>query len=163
MFRSSKMPVAISASVVGIALLTSQATAAAAWCPNAGWVIVERKSSPDTRPIQDRPNHQIFVRRAQITTTADLTEIKLDGDAFDTQVQMKFRPDAAQRLHDATTNKSGLRIAFVVDDQVLSAVTWTGPYGMDADLGVQISLGRAEPQVRPLVESIQRCLASSAR
>ena len=76
---------------------------------------------------------------------------------------MKFTPEAARRLHDATTNTSGLRIAFVSDDQAISVVTWSGPYGMDADRGVQISLGGPASEVRPLIAAIQRCVGSSAR
>jgi len=152
--------------VVAAALVLVGSTVTAAEgpsCPNAGWVVVEPRSSPETRSVQDRPKHTIFVRRAQITTTADLTEIKLAGDAYDTLVQMKFTPEAAQRLHDATTNTSGLRIAFVSGDHLLAAMTWTGPYGMDADLGVQISLGKSTPEIRPLVEAIRGCMRPDAR
>ncbi|MGZ3274438.1 MAG: SecDF P1 head subdomain-containing protein [Caulobacteraceae bacterium] len=157
MFKSSMLLGAM------LACAIASGAAAAPSCPNAGWVVVERKASAETRPVKDRPNHRIFVRRAQITTTADLTEIKLDGDAYDTLVQMKFTPEAAKRLHDATTDKSGLRIAFVTDDRVISAVTWTGPYGMDAEYGAQISLGRASSEVRPLVEAIQKCVGAGAK
>ena len=161
MFRSLTLSAAACATTLGF-FAVGQA-AAAAGCPNAGWVVVEAKAAPETRPVTDRPKHTIFVRRAQITTTADLTEIKLDGDAYDSLVQMKFTPEAAKRLHDATTEKSGMRIAFVADDRVVSAVTWTGPYGMDAEYGVQISLGRATPDIRPIIEAIQRCVGSGAR
>jgi preprotein translocase subunit SecD len=161
MSRSSNLLVAAGAAVLGFALVASRSAAAPA-CANAGWVLVEAKASPETRMVKAGPR-SLFVRRTQITTTADLTEIKLAGDAYDTQVQMKFTPEAARRLRDATTNKDGLRIAFVVDDKALSAVTWTGPYGMDADLGVQISLGRATPEVRPLVEAVQGCIRSNAK
>ena len=147
--------------VLGIAAPSSHAAAAPS-CPNAGFVVVEPKDSPAVRPVRNG-RHTIFVRRNPITTTADLTEIKLDGDAYDTLILLKFTPEAAQRLQDATTDKSGLRIAFVADDRVISAVTWEGPYGMDANLGVQLSLGRATPQVVPIVEAVQRCIGSKAR
>lgn len=163
MFRSPNPSAAACAAALGFALISSQAAVAAPACPNAGWVIVEPKASPETRPVRAWPNHRIFVRRTQITTTADLTEIKLGGDAYDSLIQMKFTPQAAQTLHDATANRSGLRIAFVSDDRALSVITWTGPYGMDADLGVQISLGKAVPKDRPLVEAIQKCLGPGAR
>jgi hypothetical protein len=132
-------------------------------CPNAGYVVVEPKASADTRPVKDGLGHAIFVRRSALSTTADLTEIKLAGDADDTAIQMKFTPEAARMLHDATTNKSGIRIAFVSDDQAISVVTWTGPYGMDADRGVQISLGGPAPQVRPLIAAIQKCVGSNPK
>jgi hypothetical protein len=161
MSGSSRLWVAAIAAALGFAAVASGA-AAASPCANAGWVIVEPKASPGTRTVKAGPK-DIFVRRTQITTTADLIEISLAGDAYDTEIRMKFTPEAARRLHDATTNQDGLHIAFVVDDKALSAVTWTGPYGMDADLGVQISLGKAAPEVGPMVKAVQACIGSGAR
>jgi preprotein translocase subunit SecD len=160
MFRPSGPRAAFAVFLFAFAAAAGEASAAPS-CPNAGWVVVEPRASPETRPVRDRPNHKIFVRRAQITTTADLTEIKLGGDAYDTLILMQFTPEAAQRLHDATTDKSGLRIAFVSDDRALSVMTWTGPYGMDANLGVQISLGESEPRLGPLVDAIRNCIGAS--
>ena len=51
----------------------------------------------------------------------------------------------------------------MTDDEVLSAVTWTGPYGMDAERGVQISLGESVPQMRPIIEAIETCVANRTR
>lgn len=160
--RFSRQVALAGAVVLGCAFASSRVTAAPT-CPSAGWVVVEQKASPETRVVKAGPKHSLFARRTPITTTADLTEIKLAGDGYDTQVQMKFTPAAAQRLRDATTNKDGLHIAFVVDDRALSAVTWTGPYGMDADIGEQISLGRVAPEVRPMLEAVRRCISSTAR
>ena len=154
---SHRLVVAAWATALGVAFVSGHAAAAPS-CPNAGFVVVERKASPETRPVSDGARHRIYVRRTPITTTADLTEIKLAGDAYDTLILLKFTPEAAQRLHDATTNNAGLRVAFVADDRALSAVTWEGPYGMDADLGVQMSLGKPAPEVRPVVEAIQACI-----
>ncbi|MEI9889329.1 MAG: hypothetical protein WDN45_00610 [Caulobacteraceae bacterium] len=134
---------------------------AAAACPNAGFTIVEAKASPKTRPVKDGPRHTLFVRRDALTVTTDITEIKLESDGYDTALLLKFKPEAAARLHDATTNRSGLRVAFVANQRVISAVTWTGPYGMDADQGVQLSLGGPAPRLRPLVEAISKCIAAS--
>jgi len=158
---SPRLPLAACAALAGMVLVCGPAAAAPA-CPNAGWTIVEPKASPETRPVKAGPR-TIFVRRSQITATADLTEIKLAGDAYDTLVQMRFTPEAAKRLHDATANRDGLHIAFVVDDLAMSAVTWTGPYGMDAEYGAQISLGKAAPEVRPIVASLQGCVRPAAR
>jgi preprotein translocase subunit SecD len=162
MSRSKKSWAAACAAALGLTLADGQALATAS-CPNAGWVVVEAKASPQTRPVKAAPKGGIFVRKDQITTTTDLTEIKLAGDEHDTQIQMTFTPEAAKRLHDATTNRSGIRIAFVTNDEVVSAVTWTGSYGMDADHGVQISLGGSAPQARPLVEAIEKCVGVKAR
>ncbi len=161
MFGSTGPWAAACAAALGLAISASQAAAAPA-CPNAGFVLVEPKASPQTRPVKAGPKRTIFVRRTPITTITDLTEITLAGDGYDTAVQLRFTPEAARRLHDATTNKDGLHIAFVVDDLAMSAVTWTGPYGMDADLGVQLSLGGPVPEVRPIVEAVQGCIGPNA-
>ena len=146
----------------GAALLVLAATAgqaaAAPACPRAGFTLVEPSASAATRPVKAGPR-VLFVRKDALTVTGDLTEIKLGGDRYDTALLMKFTLEAARRLHDATANHDGLRIAFTVGDRVVSAITWSGPYGMDADQGVQISLGRPTPQVRPMVKAIQRCIA----
>src|SRR3569833_4106091 len=105
MFRS---PILLAAAL-GRGLVCGHAEAA---CPNAGWTVVEPKPSSATRPVKQGAR-TLNVRREQITATADLTEIKLGGDAYDSLILMRFTPEAAKRLHDATTAKSGLRIAFV--------------------------------------------------
>ena len=48
----------------------------------------------------------------------------------------------------------------MVDNRAVSALTWTGPYGMDANLGVQISLGDPEPRLAPLIEAIRKCIGA---
>jgi hypothetical protein len=160
-FKTPRPLAAICAAALGFAVFANQAAAAS--CPNVSFVVVEPKASPETRPVRVGPRHTIFVRRDPITTTADLTEIKLEGDAYDTLVLLRFTPEAAQRLHDATTDKSGMRVALVADDQAISAVTWEGPYGMDANLGLQMSLGRPVPRVAALVEAVQECIGTKAR
>ena len=102
------------------------------------------------------------MRRDALTATADITEIKLAHDLGDTQLLLKFTPAAAARLHKATENHDGMRIAFVADKTVVSAVTWSGPYGMDADQGVQLSLGPSRPGLQRLVEAVRRCLSRAA-
>jgi hypothetical protein len=143
--------------------LAAQSAAAAPTCPNAGFTVVEAKASPLTRDVLIEPRGKLHVHREQLTNTSDLTEIRLDGDAYDTLILLKFTPEGAKRLHDATTNRSGMRGAFVIGDRALSAVTWTGPYGMDADLGIQISLGRPVSGLRPLIEAVQQCVAPAGR
>jgi hypothetical protein len=78
-------------------------------------------------------------------------------------VEVKFTLETARRLHDATTNKSGLHVVFVAHDLAMSAASWTGPCGMDADLGVQLSRGKAAPELPPIVESVQACVGSNDR
>ena len=145
------------AAALAIAGTAGEAIAAPA-CPSVGFTIVEPVPSPQTRPVRDGPRHTVFVRRDAITVAADITEIKLQQDGDDTQILLKLKPDAAARLHNVTTNHSGLRLALIADNRVVGAVTWRGPYGMDADLGVQFSLGRPAPDAGPLVEAVRRCI-----
>ena len=140
-------------------LVAGSATAAA--CPDAGFAIVESKASPLTRKVMGGPDGTLYVRREKITTTREITEIKLQGDAYDSQILLKLTPEEAKRLHDATTNHAGLRIAFVVDDRALGAVTWQGPYGMDADLGLQLSLGHSDPSLLEPVKAIGECIGET--
>ena len=127
-----------------------------------GFTVVEPKASPETRPLRIGKNHTIFIRRAALTTLADISEIRLAGDDFDTLILITFNPAAASRLHDATTDRSGRRMAFVADDNVVMAFTWEGPYGMDTD-GSQLSIPHGIARARPLVEAIRRCMVASSR
>jgi preprotein translocase subunit SecD len=105
-------------------------------------------------------NRTIFVRRESITTTSDIAEIKLVADGDDgASLLLKFTPAATQRLHDATTNHSGRRIAFMFDDEVLNNVVWEGPYGLDAD-GAQVSMSRGMERARRLIKAIRGCTAA---
>ena len=97
------------------------------------------------------------MRRSPITTTGDISEIKLaPGDDEDALILIKFTPEAAMRLQAATTGHSGMRVAFVSDDKALLAVTWQGPYGMDTD-GSQLSIPHGMARGRALMEAIHRC------
>jgi preprotein translocase subunit SecD len=152
----------IAALAAAMAMTGASGASAQAPCPNVGFTVVERSASPATRPVKDG-FQTLFVRRDAITNTADITEFKLAGDNYDTLVQLKLKPDAAKRLHDVTTSASGLRLAFVADNSVLSAVTWEGPYGMDADLGVQLSIPHGMARAKALADALHRCAGSVVR
>ena len=147
--------------ISAVALICNDAVARAS-CPQVGFTIVEPHASADTRAVKAGGNRTIFVRRVPITTTSDITEIKLvdDGDD-DASLLIKLTPAADQRLHDATTNRSGMRIAFMADDEVLLNVVWEGPYGIDAG-GTQLSLQHGMKQARKLMQSIQGCTGATA-
>ncbi len=119
--------------IVSAVAVTSCGAVANASCPKVGFTVVEPHATSETRPLRVGGNQTIFVRRESITTTSDISEIKLagadDGDADDARILIKFTPVADQRLHDATTNHSGMRIAFLFDDEVLNNVVWQGSYG----------------------------------
>lgn len=74
----------------------------------------EPHASSATRAIKVGRNQTIFVRRVPITTTRDIVRIRLVADDNDdASLLIKFTSAADQRLHDATTNHSGMRIAFM--------------------------------------------------
>jgi len=140
--------------VIG-ALLSS--TAARADCPQVGFTIVEPHASSATRPVKLGKTETLFVRRVPITTTSDIVDIRLvaDGDD-DASLLIKFTPAADQRLHEATTNQSGLRIAFMFNDEVLLNVVWEGPYGMDLG-GSTVSKRHGMKPLQRLMTAIRGC------
>jgi hypothetical protein len=146
----------------GVAV-TFSSTVADAACPKVGFTVVEAHATSQTRSVRVGRNKTILVRRESITTTSDISDIKLEigGDnADDATFFIKFTAAADQRLHDATTNHSGMRIAFMFDDEVLNDVKWEGPYGMDIG-GTQVSIRHGANQARKLMKAIRGCTAAS--
>lgn len=132
-------------------------------CPQVGFTIVEPHATPETRAVRWGAL-RIFIHKVPLTTTGDITRIKVvaDGPSLDgpddALIQLTFTPAADQRLHEATSNRSGMRIAFMFGDKVLSNVIWQGPYGMDTG-GVQVSLNRGRRNAKQLPEAINGCTA----
>ena len=91
----------------------------------------------------------------------DISEINVAGDDFDTSILIKYKPEAA-RLLDATTGHDGLKLAFVVDDDVWLAFTWQGPDGM-GPAGTQLSLRHGMAKAKKLMESIRSCTDTQPR
>jgi hypothetical protein len=158
--RDTRLSVLALAVVSELALLSAGAVARAS-CPQVGFTLVEPRLSSETRAVRVGGSQTIYVRRVPLTTTSDIVEIKLaDDGGGDASLLIKFAPAAAQRLHDATTNHSGLRIAFMADDDVLLNVVWEGPYGVDTD-GTQVSLEHGMKRARRLMEAIRGCTGAS--
>ena len=78
------------------------------------------------------------------------------GDDVEAAIFIKYKPNAAARLLDGTTDHDGLKLAFVVDDEVWLAFTWQGPYGIGPD-GTQLTVQHRLAQAQKLVSSIQSC------
>jgi hypothetical protein len=145
-------------------IMTSYGAVANAACPQAGFAIVEPHATAETRPLRVAGNRTIFVRRESLTTTRDISDIKLAGGGGhddDATIFIKFTPAADQGLHDATTNHSGMRLAFLFDDEVLINVVWEGPYGMDLG-GTQVSLQHGLKRAQQLIRAIRDCTAATA-
>jgi preprotein translocase subunit SecD len=162
-FNLAKCVVIILTIVLGVAV-TSCGAVANASCPKVGFTVVELHATSETRSLRAGRNQPIFVRRELITTTSDISDIKLehpdDGDDDDVLILIKFTPVADQRLHDATTNHSGMRIAFLFDDEVLNNVVWEGPYGTYTG-GTQVSIPHGMNQARRLMKAIRGCTAAT--
>jgi hypothetical protein len=139
----------------------SPALATSACLPRVELTVVDARPSSETRPVVQGED-TIFVQRDAITTTRDISEISIAGDDFDTRIHIKYTPDAAARLRDATTGHDGLDLAFVVVDDVWLAFTWQGPYGMGPD-GTQLSIRNGLVKAEKLMESIRGCPGTQAR
>ncbi len=150
---AEQQPVPLSAQTLSPAVSTIS-------CPRVDLTAVEPNASSETRAVK-LGEHTLFVRRAAITTTSDIAEIKVAGDDADAAIQVKYKPDAAARLLDATTDHDGLRLAFVVDDDVWLSFTWQGPYGIGPD-GTQLSLRHGMVKAQRLVESIRGCTGNES-
>jgi hypothetical protein len=140
---------------------TVDVVAAQAVCPRVGFTVVELHATPQTRSLKVG-GRTVYVHRQWITTTSDISEIKLahphDGDDDDANIQLKFIPAADQRLHDTTTNHSGMRFAFLFNDEVLNNVVWQGPYGTYLG-GIQVSIPHGMKQAQRLMKAIAGCTA----
>ena len=151
--------------ILGLAMAFGAAIAGAS-CPNVGFTVVEPHATPETRAIKVSENRTIFVRREALTTTSDISDIRLarnhDPTDDDGTIEIKFIPKADRRLHDATTNHSGMRIAFLFNDEVLINVVWQGPYGMDLG-GSRVDIRHGLLKARKLMKAIQGCTAAGAR
>jgi Family of unknown function (DUF6152) len=138
-----------------ISALTLSPTVVTSSCPKVEVTLVEPSASSDARPVK-LGTSTVFVRRKAITTTSDISEMKLAGDDADTLIQIKYTEPAAARLLDATTDHDGLKLAFVVDDDVWLAFTWRGSHGIEPD-GTQVSIRNGLAKAQRLMESIRAC------
>jgi hypothetical protein len=154
--------------VVALAIMFSGVAtlhAADATCPKVGFTVVEPHATPETRALKVGGGRRVFVHRQWITTTGDISEIKVaqphDGDDDDASIQIKFIPAADQRLHDTTTNHSGMRFAFLFNDEVLNNVVWQGPYGTYLG-GIQVSIPHGLKEAQKLMRAIKGCIANTS-
>lgn len=159
MFKLARLVVLAWTAISALALISGDAIANAT-CPQVGFTIVEPYASSETRPIRVGTKQTIYVRRMPITTTMDIVEIKLGGNDYDADIQLKFTPAATKRLIDATNNHAGRRIAFMFDDEVLVNAVIPGSNGFDAD-GAQVSIRHGMRQARRLMTAIRGCTSAA--
>ena len=159
---SSAKRLAIALVVVLSGLVTVKVNAAEAGCPKIGFSVVEPHATSETRSLKVDGRRTIFVHRQWITTTSDIFEIKVthphDGDDDDASIQIRLIPAADQRLHDTTTNHSGMRFVFLFNDEVLNNIVWQGPYGTYLG-GIQVSIPHGMKRAQRLLKAIEGCIA----
>ena len=134
---------------------TLSLTADRSSCPRVEVTLVEPSASSETRPVK-LGQSTLFVRRNAITTTSDISEINVEGDDADVLIHINYAEAAAARLLEATTGHDGLKLAFVVADDVWLAFTWQGPYGIGPE-GTQVSIRHGLAKAERLVEAFRTC------
>jgi len=139
-----------------ISAQTLSPTADRSSCPRVEVTLVERSASSETRPVR-LGQSTLFVRGDAITTTSDISEINVEGDDADVLIHIKYTEAAAARLLEATTGHDGLKLAFVVADDVWLAFTWQGLYGIGPE-GTQVSIRHGLAKAEKLVEAIRTCV-----
>lgn len=108
----------IGSMLVAVALAAMAGVAAAQPpCPRVDLTYVEPRATPETRPVK-LDDTIVFVRENAIATAGDIAAIKVEGDDFDTLILIEYTEPAAARVLAATTDNAGVRLAFVVDDDV---------------------------------------------
>jgi preprotein translocase subunit SecD len=157
----SARPLVVALAVMSAVAPSAGTAVARAACPQVGFTIVEPHASSLTRAVKFGGNQTIFVRRVPTTTTGDIVDIRLAANDDDATLLIKFSSAADQRLHEATTNHSGLRIAFMFNDEVLVNAVWEGPYGMDLG-GSQVSIRHGMAQAQRLMKAIRGCTGAIA-
>ena len=81
------------------------------------------------------------------------------GNDDEATLQIKFNTATERRLHDATTNHSSMRLAFLFDDEIMINVVWQGPYGMDLG-GSQVSMLHGKSKAQKLMKETEGCTAA---
>jgi phage-related protein len=154
-------PLIVESSPAPVLALTLPSAIETGSCPRVELTRIEPTASSETRLVR-LGQQTVSVRRDAITTTSDISEIKVAGDDADTRVSIKYKAPGAARLLDATTDHDGVKLAFVVDDDVWLAFTWKGPYGIGPD-GTQLSIQHGLSRAEKLMESIRSCTDTRAR
>ena len=72
----------------------------------------------------------LALREPPIAGSADIADVRSVQDDYGlTALQIRYRPEAHQRIHDGTAALVGQRAAISVDGRVLMVATVQGPFG----------------------------------
>ena len=96
------------------------------------------------RPVQWR-GETLALREPPIAGSADIADVRYVLDeAKQPGLQIRYRPEAHQRIHDGTAALVGQRAALSVDGRVLMVATVQGPFGESMMLSGLSSVAEAQ-------------------
>ena len=133
------------------------ALAASEPCPRIEFGVFHEEQKENTRSVRGPQGRTLFFEQTPITRLQDISRAHLGSD--EATVLVSLKAEAAERLKTVTTGNSGVRLAFVVDDEAVLAVVWEGEYGFESG-EMQLSL-RNEDVAQKLVMTIGRCIEQS--
>lgn len=112
------------------------------------WEVADPAHGTDRGPtvrLNDRDGTALLLVEPALFTTADIAAVWLGRDeAGTTTLNIRATADAAPRLMKATEARVGRRIAVSVGDQVITAATIAGPFGLSMQIAGLEQPGEAE-------------------
>lgn len=109
---------------------TSGSSAAADHVPRAGVEVRLRAVDAAGKGTQAQwQNERLTLREPPIASSADIADVRSVLDESGLAVlQIRYRPEAQQCIHESTAAMVGQRIAVSVDGRILSVATVQGPF-----------------------------------
>ena len=91
----------------------------------------------------------LTLREPPIASSADIADVRPVPDDYGmTALQIRYRPEAHQRIHDGTAALVGQRIAISVDGRVVTVATVQGPFSESMSLSGLPGKDEAQELVR---------------
>ncbi len=85
-------------------------------------------------PVQWQ-DEKLTLREPPLARSADIADVRTVQDEYgQTALQIRYRPEAHQRIHDGTAAMVGQRMAISVDGRVLMVATVQGPFAESMNL-----------------------------
>lgn len=85
-------------------------------------------------PVQWQ-DEKLTLREPPLASSADIADVRAVQDEYgQTALQIRYRPEAHQRIHDGTAAMVGQRMAISVDGRVLMVATVQGPFAESMNL-----------------------------
>ncbi len=108
--------------------------------------LVEQEPGPGLIEAKQPGNGTIYLHDEVVVTNSDIAEANVipqpDGSQF--WVGVTFTPDGARKIHEATANNIGKRMAILIDGEVVTAPVVREPLNESAVINGHISKAEAE-------------------